>query len=272
MGDEQTMRYFHTTLAERELIDGRAEQAYEWLHPLLDLPDQPGTTAITLMRLAWFYLEQNNLDEASNVIAQAIARSRAEHCLSNLTECLWMQARIVMRRSCYDEAAEMLHEALMMARSTPYVPGEVRVLRLYAEVHLQQGNWQTAQVQLTEALTLCRRLGADRITTQIEQALTSLSQKQIGKIKIGTWTPVSDAAWTTIKRLLPPLRQSRGRPRADDRRTLDAILWVQQTGNAWSDLPPELGDEATAHRRWREWQAQGLWSQIVTILQSSTET
>lgn len=47
----------------------------------------------------------------------------------------------------------------------------------------------------------------------------------------------------------------RGRPRADDRRTLEAILYVLHTGCARAALPATLGDEATAHRRWWEWHA-----------------
>ena len=45
-------------------------------------------------------------------------------------------------------------------------------------------------------------------------------------------------------------------------------MYVQRTGCAWADLPAELGDEATAHRRWQEWQAAGLWERIAAILQA----
>ena len=55
-------------------------------------------------------------------------------------------------------------------------------------------------------------------------------------------------------------------PRADDRRTLEAILYVRRSGCAWTALPAELGDGATAHRRWRQWQAAGLWARIEAIL------
>ena len=77
-----------------------------------------------------------------------------------------------------------------------------------------------------------------------------------------TGTQLTDAQWAQIEALLPPRPHRRGRPRADDRRTLEAILYVQRTGCAWSDLPAELGDEATAHRRWQEWQAAGLWERL----------
>src|SRR5207248_11434673 len=69
--------------------------------------------------------------------------------------------------------------------------------------------------------------------------------------------------------LLFPRRSRTGRPRADDRRVLEAILYKQRTGCAWADLPAALGDEATAHRRWRAWQAAGLCGQIAAIVQAS---
>jgi transposase len=51
-------------------------------------------------------------------------------------------------------------------------------------------------------------------------------------------------------------------PRADDRRTLEAILYVLRAGSAWADLPTDLGDDATAHRRLRRWQDAGVWDRI----------
>jgi transposase len=41
---------------------------------------------------------------------------------------------------------------------------------------------------------------------------------------------------------------------------------VQRTGCAWAELPAAWGDEATAHRRWQEWQAAGLWERIAAIV------
>jgi transposase len=80
---------------------------------------------------------------------------------------------------------------------------------------------------------------------------------------------LTDGQWAQIAALLPPRGQGRGRPRADDRRTVEAILYVQRSGCAWAGLPAALGDEATAHRRLRQWQAAGLWEQITAIAQTA---
>ena len=74
-------------------------------------------------------------------------------------------------------------------------------------------------------------------------------------------TLLTDARWAKIRPLLPPPART-GRPRADDRRTLEAILYVLRTGCAWADLPRELGDDTTAHRRLRRWQDEGVWERI----------
>ncbi|WP_083865924.1 IS5 family transposase [Deinococcus peraridilitoris] len=58
---------------------------------------------------------------------------------------------------------------------------------------------------------------------------------------------------------VPAPHNNRGRPRADDRRTLDAILYVLRTGIAWRDLPGDLGSPITAWRGLKHWQALDIW-------------
>ncbi|WP_084474890.1 IS5 family transposase [Deinococcus pimensis] len=72
---------------------------------------------------------------------------------------------------------------------------------------------------------------------------------------------LTDAQWHFIRPLLPPPSRL-GRPRADDRRTLDAILYVLRTGIAWRDLPRDLGSPITAWRRLKHWQTQGIWKRL----------
>jgi len=50
--------------------------------------------------------------------------------------------------------------------------------------------------------------------------------------------PLTDAQWKYIEPLLPP-HAKEGKPRADDRRTIYAILYVLKTGIPWNDLPKE---------------------------------
>jgi transposase len=74
--------------------------------------------------------------------------------------------------------------------------------------------------------------------------------------------------WALIALLLPPprpaVRDRTGRPRVEDRRVLEGILFVLTTGIGWTRLPPELGlgSGVTCWRRRREWQQAGGWDRL----------
>jgi transposase len=67
-----------------------------------------------------------------------------------------------------------------------------------------------------------------------------------------------DEQWEFVQPLLPP-RARTGRPMAEDRRTLNGILYVLTTGCRWMDMPREYGSYKTAWRRLKEWQERGVW-------------
>jgi transposase len=77
-------------------------------------------------------------------------------------------------------------------------------------------------------------------------------------------TELSDKEWKLIKPLLP--RQRNGRPRADDRKTLDGILFVLKTGCRWKDVPQEYGAKSVCHRRLVVWQKRGVWGRVLRVL------
>jgi transposase/heme-degrading monooxygenase HmoA len=74
-------------------------------------------------------------------------------------------------------------------------------------------------------------------------------------------TPLSDAQWERVKPLLPPPHKE-GRPRADDRRTLEGILFVLRAGCRWHDLPAAYGSAVTCWRRFQQWERDGTWERI----------
>jgi transposase len=83
--------------------------------------------------------------------------------------------------------------------------------------------------------------------------------------------PLTDAQWAKIEPLLPappPRKMNRGRPRANARKVLDAILWVLRTGASWDDLPKEERFVAfqTAHRYLQNWVDDGTFQKIVCAL------
>ena len=76
---------------------------------------------------------------------------------------------------------------------------------------------------------------------------------------------LDDARWSRIEPLLPP-RAKEGKPRADDRSTVNGVLFVLVTGCRWVDVPRRYGDDSTANRRLRRWEREGVWKRIMDAL------
>jgi transposase len=73
---------------------------------------------------------------------------------------------------------------------------------------------------------------------------------------------LTDRQWALIAPQLPPPAKT-GRPRADDRAVVEAILHVLRTGCRWQDLPDGYGIAATtAWRRLRRWEEDGTWERL----------
>jgi transposase len=77
---------------------------------------------------------------------------------------------------------------------------------------------------------------------------------------------ITDEYWRRLEPLLPPPRRGRGRPRADDRKTLNGILYVLRTGCRWEDVPTKYGSPTTCWRRLRAWEENGIWERIWRLL------
>src|SRR5258708_14876720 len=64
-----------------------------------------------------------------------------------------------------------------------------------------------------------------------------------------------------IQPLLPPPART-GRPRANDRQTIEGIVYTLITGCRWQDLPREFGAPTTVWRRLKCWGEEGVWEHI----------
>jgi transposase len=85
---------------------------------------------------------------------------------------------------------------------------------------------------------------------------------------------VSDALWARLEPILrdPPRRfRYPGRARYPARQCLEGILYVLYTDTPWLQVPyRELGlpSGETCRRRLEEWQARGLFTQALAVLQA----
>ena len=75
---------------------------------------------------------------------------------------------------------------------------------------------------------------------------------------------VSEEVWEKVKPLIPaaPSHAKGGRPRMEDRKAFEAIVYVLRTGIQWNALPRELGASSTVHDRLQEWEAKGLFKAL----------
>jgi transposase len=73
---------------------------------------------------------------------------------------------------------------------------------------------------------------------------------------------ISDADWDRVKGLLPGRPGQPGWVAADNRRFLDAVLWIARTGAPWRDLPERLGHWNSAWRRFGRWARKGTWASV----------
>ena len=79
---------------------------------------------------------------------------------------------------------------------------------------------------------------------------------------------LTDKQWEFIKPHLPP-QPIVGRKRADDRRTINGILYVLNTGCRWHDMPRRYGAYQTAWRRLKWWSKEGVWNKILAAAQEN---
>jgi transposase len=77
---------------------------------------------------------------------------------------------------------------------------------------------------------------------------------------------LTDEQWDFIKPRIPP-QPIVGRKRADDRKTINGILYVLVTGCRWHDMPRRYGSYQTAWRRLNWWSKIGVWNKILSAAQ-----
>jgi putative transposase len=79
---------------------------------------------------------------------------------------------------------------------------------------------------------------------------------------------VDDVLWSRLAPLLvvDKPRKKPGRPRADDRRLFNGVLWLLRTGAQWKEMRAECGPTSTVHDRFQEWVRSGAFARAWTLL------
>jgi transposase len=82
---------------------------------------------------------------------------------------------------------------------------------------------------------------------------------------------ISDADWERIEHLLPGQPGQHGGVAEDNRRFIDAVLYVARTGIPWEDLPARFGKHNTVWRRFDRWAKKGRWKMITDAPRDDSE-
>ena len=75
-----------------------------------------------------------------------------------------------------------------------------------------------------------------------------------------------DDQWERLKDFFPGGRRGKRGPRTDNRRFLDALLWMARSGGRWRDLPARLRDYRTVKRRYYRWIEMGVLDLMLEAL------
>ena len=57
-----------------------------------------------------------------------------------------------------------------------------------------------------------------------------------------------------------------GRPVQDNRRFVEAVVWMGRNGGRWRSLPLEYGKWSSVHKRFKRWADAGVWQMIFNTL------
>jgi transposase len=80
---------------------------------------------------------------------------------------------------------------------------------------------------------------------------------------------LTNEQWLQIQDLIPDPRKradGKGRPARDKRQVMEGVLWILRTGAPWKDLPKRFPPYQTCHRRFQQWQEQGVMRKVVEAL------
>ena len=77
---------------------------------------------------------------------------------------------------------------------------------------------------------------------------------------------LDDEQWARIEPFVPGGRRGRRGPRTNNRRSIDALIWMARSGGRWRDLPKRYGNYQTAKRRYYRWIEMGVLEKLFEAL------
>ena len=78
---------------------------------------------------------------------------------------------------------------------------------------------------------------------------------------------LTDAQWARIAQLLPGRAGTSGGRGQDNRRFVEAVLWLARNGCRWRALPAAWGNWHTTYTRFQRWARSGVWAKVLAAVQ-----
>lgn len=82
---------------------------------------------------------------------------------------------------------------------------------------------------------------------------------------------LTDAQWARLAPLMPGGCRGKRGPRTDNRRFLNAVLWIARSGSKWSYLPERYGRYGTVKQRYYDWVSRGVFQSIFKALNEDAD-
>ena len=80
-----------------------------------------------------------------------------------------------------------------------------------------------------------------------------------------------DDQWERLRDLVPGGREGQRGPRCDNRRFVDALLWMGRSGARWRDLPERYGDYQAVKRRFYRWVERDVLGGFLAVLAADSD-
>lgn len=81
-----------------------------------------------------------------------------------------------------------------------------------------------------------------------------------------TGDELSDDAWARIEGFVPGGRKGKRGPRSDNRRFVNALIFMARSGCRWRDLPERFGNFETVKKRYYRWIEVGVLDELFQAL------
>ena len=82
---------------------------------------------------------------------------------------------------------------------------------------------------------------------------------------------LTDEQWARIAPLMPGGCKGKRGPRSNNRRFMEAVLWMARSGGRWRDLPERFGKVSAVKQRYYDWIERGVFSVIFQALSAEPD-